>query len=30
MIVSFLEGKAKQVLTPNDCKQVGRRGSPNA
>ena len=23
MIVSFLEGKAKQVLTPNDCKQVG-------
>ena len=24
MIVSFLEGKSKQVLTPNDCKQVGR------
>ena len=24
MIVSFLEGKAKQVLTPNDCKLVGR------
>ena len=23
MIVSFLEGKAKQVLTPNDCKLVG-------
>jgi homoserine kinase type II len=23
MIVSFLEGKAKQVLTPSDCKQVG-------
>ena len=23
MIVSFLEGKAKQILTPNDCKQVG-------
>jgi homoserine kinase type II len=23
MIVSFLEGKAKQVLTPNNCKQVG-------
>ena len=23
MIVSFLEGKSKQVLTPNDCKQVG-------
>ena len=23
MIVTFLEGKAKQVLTPNDCKQVG-------
>jgi len=23
MIVSFLEGKAKQVLTPYDCKQVG-------
>jgi homoserine kinase type II len=23
MIVSFLEGRAKQVLTPNDCKQVG-------
>ena len=23
MIVSFLEGKAKKVLTPNDCKQVG-------
>jgi homoserine kinase type II len=23
MIVSFLEGKAKQVLTPDDCKQVG-------
>jgi homoserine kinase type II len=23
MIVSFLEGKAKQVLTPNHCKQVG-------
>ena len=23
MVVSFLEGKAKQVLTPNDCKQVG-------
>ena len=23
MIVSFLEGKAKQVLTPNECKQVG-------
>jgi homoserine kinase type II len=23
MIVSFLEGKARQVLTPNDCKQVG-------
>ena len=23
MIVSFLEGKAKQVLTPTDCKQVG-------
>jgi homoserine kinase type II len=23
MIISFLEGKAKQVLTPNDCKQVG-------
>ena len=24
MIVSFLEGKAKQVLTPNDCRQVGK------
>jgi homoserine kinase type II len=23
MIVSFLEGKAKQVLAPNDCRQVG-------
>jgi len=23
MIVSFLEGKAKQVLTPDNCKQVG-------
>ena len=23
MIVSFLEGKAKQMLTPYDCKQVG-------
>ena len=23
MIVSFLEGKAKKILTPNDCKQVG-------
>ena len=23
MIVSFLEGKAKQMLTPSDCKQVG-------
>ena len=23
MIVSFIEGKAKQVLTPNDCKLVG-------
>ena len=23
MIVSFLEGKSKQLLTPNDCKQVG-------
>ena len=23
MIVSFLEGKAKQILTPSDCKQVG-------
>ena len=23
MIVSFLEGKAKKVLTPGDCKQVG-------
>ncbi|MDA9180754.1 homoserine kinase [Pelagibacteraceae bacterium] len=23
MIVSFLDGKAKQILTPNDCKQVG-------
>jgi homoserine kinase type II len=23
MIVSFLEGKAKQILTPTDCKQVG-------
>ena len=23
MIVSFLEGKAKKVLTPNNCKQVG-------
>tara|TARA_Y100000389_G_scaffold184138_1_gene202289 strand:- start:968 stop:1936 length:969 start_codon:yes stop_codon:yes gene_type:complete len=23
MIVSFLEGKAQQVLTPNECKQVG-------
>ena len=23
MIVSFLEGKAKQVLTPDDCKLVG-------
>ena len=23
MIVSFLEGKAKQILTPDDCKQVG-------
>jgi homoserine kinase type II len=23
MIVSFIEGKAKQILTPNDCKQVG-------
>ena len=23
MIVSFLEGKAKQILTPKDCKQVG-------
>jgi homoserine kinase type II len=23
MIVSFLDGKAKQMLTPNDCKQVG-------
>ncbi len=23
MIVSFLEGKAKQVLTPADCKKVG-------
>ena len=23
MIVSFLEGKAKKILTPNDCRQVG-------
>ena len=23
MIVSFLEGKAKQILTPNNCKQLG-------
>ena len=23
MIVSFLEGKAKQILNPNNCKQVG-------
>ena len=23
MIVSFIEGKAKQILTPDDCKQVG-------
>ena len=23
MIVSFLEGKAKQILTPQDCKLVG-------
>ncbi|MDC1093162.1 homoserine kinase [Pelagibacteraceae bacterium] len=23
MIISFLEGKAKKILTPNDCKQVG-------
>ena len=23
MIVSFLEGKAKKILTPNECRQVG-------